>query len=777
MIPRAGRGEPRVSTRRWWLLAIALDACGQGDRTDGPRIELPRPLAVARSKVRAEDFVGAEACAACHAGQYGAWRRSTHGRAGGSADARTTLVPFDGTPIRFRDAVVTPMTRPGGTYACKVSQPGRPDVVLPVAGVVGGGHLVGGGTQGFFTPHADGTLRFLPFEIHREEGRFTWFCNTNPRLGRGWLPITPDMAVADCGDWPPTRVLGDEPRFANCQACHGSQIRVSYDTGGKRYVTAFTTLAVNCESCHGPGGRHVALARSGKLGASEDIGIRGLGTLAKEQALDVCFQCHALKDNLAPGYLPGTPLREHYALKFPQLGDRPLHPDGRIRSFAYQENQLYSDCYLSGGMTCTDCHDPHSQGYRDVAGHALPDRFSDGQCLGCHASKAEPIEAHTHHAPGSRGSRCVACHMPYLQEPEVGGAIRYTRSDHTVPIPRPALDAAQGVGSACRQCHADRGEAELDAQVRAWYGELKPQPEIVARIARAGGVTDRAQAARLLLDPTARHPMAQFAGLAQFLERQLGPDPPALDADAVARLEGLAESEDIDVRALALASLHLARGEAPAVRRFLASRLAGLGADDAAVRQRWVVALGYVADTYRGRSEFPAAIVVYRKALEILPDDPRLLFNLGLAYAGAGDLAAAVALYRRSLERDPIQPLVHVNWGIELKAQGDTAGAVAQFRRAIELNPREALAHFNLGNVLLSRNQPAAAIPFYRQAVALDPALALGHFYLARCYALTGDYPRALAAVRRGLEFDRENAEAQDMLARLQRAVGGGGRR
>ncbi len=764
-------------------MAPTLACPGRGERAGGTRIELPLPpppppaVTGAGPAVRAADFVGAEACAACHAAQYGAWRRSTHGRAGGPPRAHTTLRPFDGTPIRFRDAVVAPVTRAGGRYAFTVSQAGRPDIVLPVEGVVGGGHMVGGGTQGFFTHHPDGTLRFLPFELHRGETGLTWFCNTNTRLNRGWLPITPDMALADCGDWPPSRVLGDEPRFANCQACHGSQIRVSYDTGGKRYVTAFTTLAVNCESCHGPGRRHVALARSGKVGASEDIGIRGLGTLAKDQALEVCFQCHALKDNLASGYLPGKPLREHYALKFPQLGDRPLYPDGRVRTFAYQENQLYSDCYLNGTMTCTDCHDPHSQGYRDVTGHALPDRFSDGQCLGCHASKAESVEAHTRHAPGSPGSRCVSCHMPYLQEPEVGRAIRYARSDHTVPIPRPAFDGALGVGSACRQCHAGRSEAELDAQVRAWYGEVKPQPELVARIARASGVTDRAQAARLLLDPTARHPMAQFAGLAEFLERHLGPDLPALGADAVARLERLAASADIDVRALALASLHLARGEVPAVRRFLASRLAELGEDDAAVRQRWVIALGYVADTHRGRSEFPAAIVVYRKALEILPGDPRLLFNLGLAHAGVGDPAGAVAQYRRSVERDPIQPLVHLNWGIALKEQGDTVGAVAQFRRAIELNPREALAHFNLGNVLLGRNHPASAIPFYRQAVALDPALPLGHFYLARCYILTGDYPSALAAVRRGLEFDRENAEAQEMLARLERAVGGGGSR
>ena len=43
-------------------------------------------------------------------------------------------------------------------------------------------------------------------------------------------------------------------------------------------------------------------------------------------------------------------------------------------------------------MTCVDCHEPHAQRYRDVNGVALTGRFDNGQCLGCHPSKAEPIE-------------------------------------------------------------------------------------------------------------------------------------------------------------------------------------------------------------------------------------------------------------------------------------------------------------------------------------------------------------------------------------------------
>ncbi len=721
---------------RWFALVLLLGCKGEG------RVSFPPPRPVSRgAEPRFADFVGAEACASCHAAQYAAWRGSTHGRAGGRPGPGVIIAPFNGAPIRFADAVVTPVAA-GGDYRFIVARDARAPVVLRIDGVVGGGHMVGGGTQGFVSRFADGTVRFLPFEFVRREGGGVWFCNTNSRSKRGWIPITRGVRLAECGDWPPVRVLGDVARYANCQACHGSQIVVRFDTAQRRYETRFTALSINCESCHGPGRRHVELARSGEIGRSPDIGMRSLATLDKDASLEVCFRCHALKDVLESGYLPGQSLTEYYSLGLPQLGEHPLLPDGRVRTFAYQETQAYSDCYRNGSMKCVDCHDPHSQGYRDVSGMPLPDRFSDAQCTSCHASKAEHPEAHTHHRAGSAGGRCVACHMPYLQEPEVGHAIRYARSDHTIPIPRPAADEAEGVKSACRQCHEAGTPERLEAQVREWYGTLKP-------------------------------PAPRGFALTEFFEDSLAPDTPSLSKDVVQRLERLAQSDDLDERALALASLHLARGDDARVRPFLAGALEQLGSLDDPVRKRWSVALGFVADRYRQRGDPARAIATYRKALEIRPNGARVLLNLGLAFADAGDFANAIESYRRSLAADAAQPLAHVNWGIALEALGDTVGGVAEFRRALAVDPNEPLAYFNIGVVSLARGASREAMEPLARAAALDPGLAPAHFALAQGYLLAGDARAATLELRLGLDFDPGNAAARQLLEQIERATGG----
>lgn len=729
-----------------------------------------------------DDFVGAAVCGECHAERYAEWRASTHGQAGGQPGPGTVIAPFDGTPIRFADATVLPNVTADGVYRFTIRRQGRPEVSYDVDGVIGRGHMVGGGTQGFVTRLADGTMRFLPFDFSRSEG--AWFCNTGRAAGwwtsgeersrvrpdRGWVLVTEDLRLAECGDWPPVRVLGADLRFANCQDCHGSQITLSLDTASAAYRTELTSLDVNCESCHGPGRLHVQRARSGALSGADGPGLAALGIRSEDESLETCFQCHALKRALKTGYLPGASFGEYYSLLLPGVGDEPYHSDGRIRTFGYQLNHRESACYLDGAMTCVDCHDPHGQGYRDVAGAPVPDRFDDGQCTDCHASKGAGVDAHTGHPPASEGSRCVACHMPYLQQPELGSQVRYARSDHTIPVPRPGFDDGMGVPNACGRCHEDRSPAELATWTRRLWGTLKPQDAVESALiaAEAGEHASPEDEALALLRPGDRNAMALVRGLNRLLESYFTPDMPALDGRVETALRALSSHPDIDVRAVALAALHMARGSDPDTRTYLTERVNSMGEDLEPVLRRWLASLRFVAEARRRSGDPVTALEIVRKGLEIAPTDAGVLLDMGVLFDGVGDRQAAFEYTQRSLQADPDQPVAWVNLGQLFEAAGDLDRGRESYERALTLYQGEALAHLNLGNLDLRAGQYEAAVERYRSAVAADPSLTGAWFNLAAAYLHLERPDAAAEALRAVLEFDPSDQEAQALLDRVE---------
>ena len=441
-----------------------------------------------------------------------------------------------------------------------------------------------------------------------------------------------------------------------CAGCHADQHnRWAESTHGRAggepdagtVIAPFDgTLArfTNCESCHGPARRHVELMTD-PAGAPSDIGLDSRVTDGVEESLNVCFQCHALKDVVQEGHLPGAPLAEYHALKLPVLGDDPYLADGRVRTFAYQGTHLSSSCYIDGSMTCTSCHEPHGLGYWDINRSPLADETDDRQCTSCHAAKATAPETHTFHPAGSTGARCVSCHMPYLQHPEVGAAVPFARSDHTIPVPRPRLDGRLGLVSACRGCHTDQSELRLQAQVDDWWGETKPHDPVTAGLL---AVTDRMgvdQAGRMLLHPDAAGTLPQFQGLARFLTQWVRAGA-GLGPDAADRVTRLAASTDPDLRALALATLHVA---ATTPGEEAADIATSSSAEPIAVRRRWVMILGFLSDEALARGDAPEAEALLQRALAVLPGDAGVLRSLGLLHNRTGDHAGAIAAFGESL--------------------------------------------------------------------------------------------------------------------------------
>ena len=743
-------------------------------------------------------FAGSEACRTCHEDQYVAWAGSTHGNAGGPPGPATVIAPFGGAPIRFADAVVSPLIRDDGRYVFVVERDGRPPMELEVTGVVGRGHMAGGGTQGFMSRFPDGTDRFLPFD-YSEDADF-WFCNTafvggfwvpgadraRLRADAGWLPISPTMRLTECGDWPPVRILGTNPGFANCQNCHGSQVEVEYRVDLARYETRTTTLAINCESCHGPALAHVEQARAAATRpatpAQPPPTPTPLATLDPDASLRVCFDCHALKRALGDG-AGGDP--QEYSLGLPLIGDSPYLPDGRIATFGYQQTHRSSACYLFGSMTCVDCHDPHGQDYRDIFGNPLEGRFDDRQCTSCHASKAADPEAHTFHPAGSRGAACTSCHMPYVQHPELSPAVPYARADHTISIPRPGFDEAAGLQSACAMCHTDRPPADLARQAAEWWGEIAPhRAEVAALVAATAPGASRGDLDRALATAAARGPrhgvaklMAVDAWLRGWAARGgggAGGGAAAGRADAAGladvpgrALATLSRDDDEDVRAAAAAALHASRGDHPDVRALLDAVTRG-APDEEGFRVRWAAALAQWGAAMEREGGPAAALPFLRRAQEVRPTAPDVLVALGAGLAAVGNMTEAVQVYLEALRHRPGDPVALVNVGLALESLGREDDAAAVYAEAVRVRPTEALAHLNLGNIRFRRGDFEGATTAYQAAVRSDGGLSRAHFYLAVSLVNLGRPAEALPSLYNALEFAPGDTEIQEVIRQVE---------
>ena len=588
------------------------------------------------SEVVFEDFLGSDACLDCHAEQYDLWQESTHGNAGGPPTRNNVISEFDGTTLRFSDASVLLEIDGDGRFLYHVDQMGEPRQTFEVAALVGGGHMAGGGTQTTFARYSDGSLRLMPFDYSQNEQ--TWFCDG---AGAGWLPIDGALRLGDCEFWPPQSNFGQ-----NCGNCHSSQMESRFDPDRQYEEVRYKSLDINCESCHRPARRHVELVGSPSWREREDIGMEPLALRDTSQSVQVCFRCHATTERLQPGFLPGKRYDDYYSVH--SFRQNKHYGDGRLQGFGYQEGHLYSDCYLNGSMTCVNCHDPHSQQYRTTQGQPLFGKFDDGQCTSCHLSKVAAGERHTGHAPDSPGSRCVACHMPFLQQPDVGPQIRYARSDHTIPIPRPAFDAALGIETACSGCHADKSVSWQQEAVEAQHGQLKPHKPIIQASLEVRSSQDPALARRRLLEGYEPHPAAEFDLLRAVGERiDLGGatmDPPVL-----AKLERLANHEDVDVSALALSFLHEADEANPSVRPGIEAALGSTGDREEARRRRWSLWLDIRGSRLLEPGQFGRGFRTVRKAAVVWEPQATLRMRLAMGQEFAGQPADALREYGAAL--------------------------------------------------------------------------------------------------------------------------------
>jgi tetratricopeptide (TPR) repeat protein len=106
-------------------------------------------------------------------------------------------------------------------------------------------------------------------------------------------------------------------------------------------------------------------------------------------------------------------------------------------------------------------------------------------------------------------------------------------------------------------------------------------------------------------------------------------------------------------------------------------------------------ALRHQGDAYFRSFRVDLAFENYKRALELKPDWPRALWNLGNAAAVLGYGELAMQSERRAVEVDPTYSNPHAAIAIFLSNTGDSEGSLKEFDRAIELDPKNYLARYN----------------------------------------------------------------------------------
>ncbi|MEJ0004916.1 MAG: tetratricopeptide repeat protein [Steroidobacteraceae bacterium] len=97
------------------------------------------------------------------------------------------------------------------------------------------------------------------------------------------------------------------------------------------------------------------------------------------------------------------------------------------------------------------------------------------------------------------------------------------------------------------------------------------------------------------------------------------------------------------------------------------------------------------------------ALRAARRAAQLDPAHPEVLYALGRAYRANGIPGSAEECYRHALALAPDHPDILTSLGVLLRARGETQEAIALYRRALATRPDHAEAANNLGNALAAR--------------------------------------------------------------------------
>lgn len=195
------------------------------------------------------------------------------------------------------------------------------------------------------------------------------------------------------------------PETMACFNCHGTVA-----PGAARFALEKFTPGIGCETCHGPGEKHVTTMRANKDGQVADKAIFNPRVMHPDDlSQQFCGACHRSWETV---------------MQMPERG-------GGLSNVRFQPYRIAnSRCYKDPDdrrISCSACHDAHEDPKREA-------KFYDAKCLACHQTQSS-VSTKDRLAPAcpTGKTQCVTCHMPKTEPP----GLHFKFTDHHIRVVKP----------------------------------------------------------------------------------------------------------------------------------------------------------------------------------------------------------------------------------------------------------------------------------------------------------------------------------------------------
>jgi predicted CXXCH cytochrome family protein len=755
-------GPPRTLRKIWivaWLAVAIVIAGGLAYQVLLGGSSNPTTGVAPAASGESATFVGSEACADCHRAEAALWRGSHHQLAMGQATDKSVLGDFNGATLDYYGMQFR-FFRKDSKFFVETDGPDGKLATFEVKYTFGVAPL-----QQYLVEFSDGRIQALSL---------AWDTRPKAAGGQRWFHLYTNEEIPhdDILHW---TKLNQNWNFM-CAECHSTGVRKNYDAAKDRFATTWAEISVGCETCHGQGSRHVVWARDrqswwpfGKLDDptmglavrfGERVGVtwnhdpktgdleRSVAPAILRKEVETCGFCHARRSELSEDWVPGRWLSNTHVVA--ELAHGLYGADGQMRDEVYNYGSFKQSRMFAAGVTCSDCHDPHSGKLR---------ASGDGVCLQCHASDKYETAAHRHHEGVNPQIACASCHMLVRTYMVVD-----PRHDHSFRIPRPDLSVKLGTPNACNDCHADKSADWAAATIEQWHGPNRKGFQRYTEAFHAAWM-NQADAAGLLAAVASDRNAPAFARASALTELRSH-----LSASTVELAQAGLKDPDPMVRIGALDML----GNVPAQRIWpLVSPL--LSDPIRGVRMRAASLLAAVptaTQPYPDRESFERAAAEFIAAQHLNADRPEARSELGHFFAQRGRSAEAEAEYKAALRLSPQYTPAAVNLADLYRQLGRDADGEKALRAAIAASPRNAVPHHALGLALVRLKRPDEGLDELRQAAELDADRARYAYVYAVGLHSAGRAGDAMTVLKAALARHQDDPDILQALVTFNRDAG-----